>query len=1203
MTDVAPQPENVNAFDRVVHATVDLRAQRNGRAIVHEQHVDRYPRRRQHGVEIDEQEVAPPPASATRPRTAPARRRLVPTTPSRRRRQSAVHGGRLRRGRELHRVDGGVSHRCLLVVGDGVPRLGRRVRRRRELHRVDRHLPGRHARVVGDVCRPSAGVCDVAENCTGSGGDCPADSFASSATVCRASAGVCDVAENCTGSARRVRPTASRRRRPCAAASARRLRRGRELHGLGGGVPGRRLRVVGDGVPRLGGRLRRGRELHGLGARRVRRTASHRRRRSAARSAGVCDVAENCTGVERGVSGRRASRRRRRCAARSAGVCDVAENCTGSSAACPADAFASSATVCRASAGVCDVAENCTGSSAACPADALRSRRRRRAAPRRASATWPRTAPARARVSGRRASQSSATVCRGSAGVCDVAENCTGSSAACPADAFASSATVCRGSAGVCDVAENCTGSSAAVRPTPSSRRRPCAAARPASATWPRTARARARLSGRRLPVVRDACAAARPASATWPRTARARARRARPTASRRRRRSAAPRPASATWPRTAPARRGVSGRRVASSATSAAARRRLRRRRELHGVSDDCPADGFVSSATVCRASAGVCDVAENCTGSSAACPADASRRGTVCRAVGGRLRRRRELHGRRATPARPTPSQSSRRSAARRRASATSPRTAPGRARLSGRRLPVVGDGVPRLGRRLRRGRELHRPAPPVRPTASRASRRSAAPSAGVCDVAENCTGSARLPGRRLRSRRATVCRASAGVCDVAENCTGSSAACPADALPVVARRSAAPRPASATWPRTAPARRGLSRRRLRASRPSAAHRPASATSPRTAPASATIVRPTPSSRRRRSVARRPASATWPRTARARGAPCPADAFKSTAVCRASAGVCDVAENCDGSGDACPADGFERRATVCRASAGICDVAENCTGSAAPVRPTPSSRRTTVCRASAGVCDVAENCTGSARPVRPTRKRPRRSAAPVGRRLRRRRELRRHDDDCPADGFESSATVCRAVGGVCDVVENCTGSGAACPADASRRRPTVCRSVAGICDVAENCDGTGVDCPARRLRAGGDRLPPVAGVCDVAENCTGCRPELSGRLVRVERGGLPRRHRRLRHRPRTARAAGGLPGRRGGAADHGLSSGRQHRRRAESCDGTNKAVRPSLPAGRARRATTATSARRSIDGRRRAARASAAIRSIATT
>src|SRR3989441_10130357 len=56
----------------------------------------------------------------------------------------------------------------------------------------------------------------------------------------------------------------------------------------------------------------------------------------------------------------------------------------------------------------------------------------------------------------------SGTTCRSSAGVCDTAETCTGTSAACPADSFVASTTVCRASAGTCDVAENCTGTSAA---------------------------------------------------------------------------------------------------------------------------------------------------------------------------------------------------------------------------------------------------------------------------------------------------------------------------------------------------------------------------------------------------------------------------------------------------------------------------------------------------------------------------------------------------------------------------------------------------------------------------------------------------------------------------------------------------------------------------------------------------------------------
>ncbi len=48
------------------------------------------------------------------------------------------------------------------------------------------------------------------------------------------------------------------------------------------------------------------------------------------------------------------------------------------------------------------------------------------------------------------------TVCRASAGVCDPAESCTGTAAACPADA--KSTAVCRPSAGPCDIAESCDG-------------------------------------------------------------------------------------------------------------------------------------------------------------------------------------------------------------------------------------------------------------------------------------------------------------------------------------------------------------------------------------------------------------------------------------------------------------------------------------------------------------------------------------------------------------------------------------------------------------------------------------------------------------------------------------------------------------------------------------------------------------------------
>jgi len=86
--------------------------------------------------------------------------------------------------------------------------------------------------------------------------------------------------------------------------------------------------------------------------------------------AGVCDVAENCTGAS--ASCPADSFTSGNTCRGSAGICDVAETCSGASASCPADGFASSATTCRAAGSVCDVAEVCSG-AATCPADAFAS--------------------------------------------------------------------------------------------------------------------------------------------------------------------------------------------------------------------------------------------------------------------------------------------------------------------------------------------------------------------------------------------------------------------------------------------------------------------------------------------------------------------------------------------------------------------------------------------------------------------------------------------------------------------------------------------------------------------------------------------------------------------------------------------------------------------------------------------------------------
>src|SRR5262245_36955872 len=138
------------------------------------------------------------------------------------------------------------------------------------------------------------------------------------------------------------------------------------------------------------------------------------------------------------------------------------------------------------------------------------------------------------------------------------------------------------------------------------------------------------------------------------------------------------------------------------------------------------------------------------------------------------------------------------------------------------------------------------------------------------------------------------------------------------------------------------------------------------------------------------------------------------------STTICRAAAGVCDVAEFCTGTSPDCPADGFASAATVCRAQNGVCDVAETCPGNGPNCPADGFASAATVCRASAGICDVAETCPGNG-------------------------------PNCPADGFASAATVCRASAGVCDVAENCPGNAPSCPPDGVASPATGCRPAPG--------------------------------------------------------------------------------------------------------------------------------------------------------
>jgi hypothetical protein len=359
----------------------------------------------------------------------------------------------------------------------------------------------------------------------------------------------------------------------------------------------------------------------------------------------------------------------------------------------------------------------------------------------------------------------------------------------------------------------------------------------------------------------------------------------------------------------------------------------------------------------------------------------------------------------------------------------------------------------------------------------------------SAGVCDVAETCTGTGAACPADTRVAAGTVCRTSTGICDAAEACTGDSAACPADALSP------------------------------------------SGTVCRASTGVCDVVEACTGS----------------------SAACPADALSpSGTLCRGSADVCDVAETCNGASAACPADARAASGTVCRAASGVCDVAEACNGSSVTCPADMQAAAGTVCRGSAGVCDVAETCNGSSGTCPGDMQRPQGTACtddgnvcttdvcdatgaclhpPVVPGTACGAGSVCNGSACAAGCWIAGAfyapgavnpagpcqvcnpststsawsnlpasTVCRAAAGACDVAETCTGSSAACPADARAASGTVCRGSAGACDVAETCNGSSAACPADALSPSGTQCRGSAGTCDVAEYCNGATASCPG-------------------------------------------------------------------------------------------------------
>jgi hypothetical protein len=294
-------------------------------------------------------------------------------------------------------------------------------------------------------------------------------------------------------------------------------------------------------------------------------------------------------------------------------------------------------------------------------------------------------------------------------------------------------------------------------------------------------------------------------------------------------------------------------------------------------GVGTACPGDA--KSTALCRGAAGVCDVADFCNGVSNNCPADAKSTAS-CRASAGDCDLAESCNG--------------------------------------------TGDDCP----------------------ADLKSTATCRAAAGACDIAEVCDGvSDTCDGDSIHSV-GFVCNPGSGdSCDPDETCDGSSVTCPADNIT-----------ASGTTCRTGSG--------------DSCDPDETCTGTANAPCPSDVVQSASTVCRTGSGDTCDPDETCPGTA---GQTCPADVVSPAAtVCRAGSGdTCDPDEVCSGTaGVACPADVVTPNTTVCRAGSGdLCDPDETCPGTPGNACPSDTvSSSSTVCRASAGDCDAAENCSGTA-------------------------------------------------------------------------------------------------------------------------------------------------------------------------------------------------------------------------------------------
>jgi subtilisin family serine protease len=448
-------------------------------------------------------------------------------------------------------------------------------------------------------------------------------------------------------------------------------------------------------------------------------------------------------------------------------------------------------------------------------------------------------------------------------------------------------------------------------------------------------------------------------------------------------------------------------------------------------GTATACPADGYAGTTKTCRDSTGVCDPAEVCLGTGASCPANTfSSSATTCRTSTGVCDPAETCTG----------------------ASGACPANT-----FSSSTTPCRG-------------------------------------AASVCDAVETCTGVSGACPADAFSSSSTVCRSASGICDAAETCTGGSGACPADGYAddsKVCRAAAGACDAEETCTggsKTCPGDGFVGGEKTCRAAASICDFAEVCTGDGPAcPADGVADA---------GALCRPASGVCDAEERCDGESggCPADGFAATTtVCRAASGVCDAAERCTGASATCPVNGFEPTTTMCRSAGGVCDSGEHCTGNSAGCPFDTLADADTVCRPAAGGCDAPEFCTGLL-PLCPIDlfklvATPCRTAAGSCDAVEICSGL---SAQCPADEYESGGT-CRAATGVCDQAETCSGNSASCPADAFFGTTTTCRGAASVCDAAERCTGNAASCPADAFASPATPCRAASGVCDVAETCTG--------------------------------------------------------------------------------------------------------------